>query len=237
MAERKFTDLELERALAGEIDLAHRATDADRSRLEELRTEHAAFLSSVDVDAEVKAIQRRAGKVELAPRKFNWMRWMVSGGALAAAAAMILVVMNRKTEPKVPDDDYQTKGDVSLILHVANGAESKRLADGDTVTPGARIRFEVDTGKPGYVAVVGIDGAGKTSVYYPFGGEKPAPIDPRVDRLLPGAIELDATPGDEKFYVLYSEKSFEVPAQFPGLRGEVRLSAAVKTAEIVLHKK
>ena len=62
MVERKLTDLELERWLADDLsaDRHTEATDADRKRLEELRVEHQAFLAQTDVDAEVRAIGRRA---------------------------------------------------------------------------------------------------------------------------------------------------------------------------------
>src|SRR5882672_10843567 len=62
MAERKFSDLELERMLAGDLsparasELTRQSTDADRSRLDELRTEHQAYLASVDIADEVRGI-------------------------------------------------------------------------------------------------------------------------------------------------------------------------------------
>ena len=68
MAERKFTDLELERSLSDDLparraaELERDATQADRARLAELRAEHEGFLRATDVDAEVAAIQRRIAR-------------------------------------------------------------------------------------------------------------------------------------------------------------------------------
>lgn len=207
MADRKLTDLELERELAGDLPAARmaEATDADRARLGELRAESEAFLRSVDVDMEVKRIQQRVerAKPEKSPA---WWRWLVPAGALAAAAAVFLMFF-RKDHPKAPDDDIQIKGDgVALIIHLATTNKSQVLDTGDPVKPGDRLRFEIDAPKPGYVAIFGVDGTGKVSVYYPDGPDA-AHYDPE-DRLVPGAIQLDATPGDEHFTLVYSDKPF-----------------------------
>src|SRR5204863_72309 len=72
-----------------------------------------------------------------------------------------------------------------------------------------------------YVAVVGIDGSGAATAYYPFGSREPAAIAPGGDAVLPGAIALDAAPGDERFYAVFAERPFAIDAAlFAGLRGE-----------------
>src|SRR6185369_14485327 len=112
MAERRFTDVELERQLAGDLpatrEFDQQASDADRARLGELRAESEAFLRSVDVDMEVKRIQQRVerAKPEKSPA---WWRWLVPAGALAAAAAVLLVFFRKGDDPKGHDDDIQLK--------------------------------------------------------------------------------------------------------------------------------
>ena len=236
MADRAFTDLELERLIAEDLPAARvaeiesKATTADRARLDELRAENQAFLAHVDVAAEVRAIGRRMEKMAPEPKKLaSWWRWVFTGGALAAAAAAIFLIVRPKD--KTEDDIGIKGGDVSLIIHT----EGRQLASGDTVQAGERIRFEINAGRRGYVAIVGIDGAGAQTVYFPFHGTAPAAIDPKVDRILPGAVKLDATPGDEKFYALYSEQPFVLDAVLPALRG-AKLPVGVTSAEVVLHK-
>jgi hypothetical protein len=94
-----------------------------------LRAEHAAFLGTVDVAAEVRAIGKKMKTIEPAPRKV-WWRWLAAGGTLVAAAAAVVLVVRRGGEQ--PDPDLQIKGDgVSLIAHTP----TRRLANGDSVCP------------------------------------------------------------------------------------------------------
>lgn len=241
MADRRFTDLELERQLAGDLPAARQfdtqATDADRARLAELRAEHEAFLRSVDVDNEVRRIQQRVARA--APEKKVWWRWLAPAGALAAAAAVVLVLLRRGGEqPQKPDeDDLQVKGDeISLVVHAQTESGSRRLTTGDDVAPGDRLRFEVNAAKPGYIAVVGIDGSGQLSIYHPGNGTGPIAFDPNA-RLLPGAIRLDATPGEEHFFALYSQAPFAFDTVMPALQENRSLPAGISKAEVVLKKK
>jgi hypothetical protein len=244
MADRRLTDLELERWLAGDLPEPRRraATDADRSRLEELRAEHAAFLGSIDLGAELRAIDQRVARAARPARRFASWQWAVSGGALAALAATVALVIFMRRPPPRPEDDLRFKGDgVALVVHAASAAGSRRLATGDTVRPGDRVRFEVSVPRHGYVAVVGIDGTGAHTVYYPPGAlpgsREPAEIDPRSAGVLPGAFELDDTPGDERFYAVYAERPFPVGEPlFAGLDGGSG-PADVAVAQVVLHKK
>lgn len=236
MADRAFTDLELERVLAGDLapsELDGKATAADRSRLEALRTEHAALMSSIDVDAEVRAIGRKLERLEAepAPRKLaTWWRWVFSGGALVAAAAALLIVIGRRSDQPTDGDDLGVKGDgITLIIHT----ESRRLATGDTVHPGERIRFEINAARKGFVTVIGIDGSGTKTTYFPYGASAAAAVDPAESRILPGAIALDATPGDETFFAVYATHPFTTDEAFAAV---ARPTDGLSSAEVVLHK-
>jgi hypothetical protein len=239
MADRKLTDIELERHLAGDLPAARfsEATQADQARLGELRAESEAFLRSVDVDMEVKRIHQRA--LRMTPEKRSWLRWFIPVSALAAAAAVILVVIRRGNEDTGAGrgDDIQVKGDeISLVVHRASGDGSTRLVTGDAVAAGDRIRFEINAGKPGFVAIIGIDGTGRPTIYHPDQGTAPVAFDPAT-HVLPGAIELDATPGDEKFFAIYGERPFAFDVVVPALATGTALPPGLSKAEVVLHKK
>jgi hypothetical protein len=159
---------------------------------------------------------------------------------MAAAAALLLVFFsNKKPSDRVPphDDDLLTKGDdISLVIHAAtDSGDSSKLANGDTITPGARLRFEVQGSKPGFIAVVGIDGSAASTIYYPWGANEAAPIG--TERLLPQAIQIDATPGDEKFFAVFSTKPFTVDTVLPAITKGGTLPPGVSVSEVVLHKK
>lgn len=237
MAERKLTDLELERHLAGDLPEARfaEATDADRARLGELRAEAEAFLRSVDVDMEVKRIHQRVER--MTPEKRRWLRWFLPASALAAAAAVVLVVVRRGgDEPGRRDDEIQVKGDeISLVVHLATDSGSTRLASGDSVKAGDRLRFEINAGKPGYVAIIGIDGSGQPTIYHPERGTAPVAFDPKV-RLVPGAIQLDATPGDERFIAIYGERPFSLDVVLPAIATGASLPPDLSKAVVVLNK-
>src|SRR5688572_24282599 len=116
MADRRFTDVELERQLAGDLpaDRAFdsQATAADRSRLAELRAEHEAFLRSVDVDNEVRRIQQRVANSAADTRQektTTWWKWLVPASALVAAAAVLVFLRPGKDDPKPIDPDIQVK--------------------------------------------------------------------------------------------------------------------------------
>lgn len=237
MADRALTELELERWLAGALpdERMRRASDADRVRLDELRAEHAALLAGSDVAAAVRAIERRVVRAARRRRRFvGW--WWAAGGALAAAVALAIVVPSLRGVPD--EDDLHSKGGaIGLLVHVADHTGSHRVASGDTVQPGDRLRFELSVVRPGYAAVIGIDGGGALAVYYPVGGQAPAPIDPRGGGVLPGAIELDDAPGDEQFVAIYAEQPFALdPALLAAVRA-ARPVTGVSTATVQLHKK
>jgi len=74
-------------------------------------------------------------------------------------------------------------------------------------------------------------------VYYPYGGSAATAFDPATGRLLPGAIALDATPGDEHFTAVFARKPFGLDAVIAAIRAHLTLPAGISAAEVVLHKK
>lgn len=241
MADRALTDLELERWLADDLpaDRTRAATAADRARLDELRAEHAAFLATVDIAAELRGIGRRVASASAAPvRRIAPRRaWLVPGGALAAAALVVVVVgVVLRGRPPDPDDDRRAKGgSVGLVIHAATRDDPRRIASGDPVRGGDRIRFEVSVPGPGYIAVVSVAASGAASVYYPFGGRAAAAIDPGAGAVLPGAVRLDAAGGDEQIYAVYGDRPFALDdALFAALRGGAPPAGTTAT-RIELH--
>lgn len=205
MSPRRLPDALLERHLADALDAPTRArleatlaeSPEDRTRLEELRADSAAFL-----------LQHPPGplvaRFEAERRPAWWRRWpTLLAPALAVAAAVLLVVLYPREDP------YSVKGDVVLVVHRKVGDTSAPVRPEELLVPGDALRFEVRVGKDGYVAVLGRDARGTVTVYHPYGGAEAAPYS-AAQPLLPTAIELDETPGTEELYALSSTSPFRL---------------------------
>jgi hypothetical protein len=70
------------------------------------------------------------------------------------------------------------------------------------VRAGDALRFTVSAHEPVYVAVLGLDATESLSVYHPA-GDRLTQVEAGQQQPLPGAIELDATPGDERLYGVF----------------------------------
>ena len=114
--------------------------------------------------------------------------------AAAAAAASLLLFL-----PSTDSPGIRTKGGASLsvVARRADGTIAPVLP-GDTLAPGDAIRFEVRTGEPAIVAVLGIDAAGAVTPYV-----DEVAIESEGPQLLPGAIRLDETLGPERIVALF----------------------------------
>jgi uncharacterized protein DUF4384 len=72
------------------------------------------------------------------------------------------------------------------------------LASGDA------IRFFVEASAADHVLIGSVDGSGRATIYYPFGGRQSAALDPRRAVEIPGSIVLDGAPGPERVFAIFS---------------------------------
>lgn len=178
-------------------------------------------------------------KHRMAPRGFflNLLRPAPIGGLIAAAAAVLLWVKWPRQALLLDDDEAHDasetgeppylglKGGDAVRAYVRRGAQVLPLDGGGTVHPGDALRFAVDPRQGRYALVVSIDGAQQISVYFPFGGEASDPIGPTREAdveadgniALAGSVELDATLGDERVWILLSDAPLAVAAVRPAL--------------------
>jgi hypothetical protein len=85
---------------------------------------------------------------------------------------------------------------VELQWVIRRAEEVFTPAAGASLHAGDGIRFRMRSNRPGYAAVLSLDGEGRTSVYQGW-----VPISTGT-QLLPGAVELDGVLGDEHLYGL-----------------------------------
>lgn len=134
-------------------------------------------------------------------RRKPWHRFVPLLFAIPALAALALVVVNRPFS-QVDEPTYQSKGAGSLKAFGRRGERVFPVEDGARLTVGDQLRFEVQTDGARFVAIGSVDGSGRATLYYPS---------TRVDApgLLPDSILLDATPGPERIFAVFSESRLE----------------------------
>ncbi len=233
---RQIKDALLERYLAQDlgdadksrIEKALQDSPADRARLDELRADSQAFLTMHPPGPLVARFESSRQRRRL---------WLLPAFAapLVAAAAMMLL---RVAPPA--QDDFAAKGGVSLVVYLKQGERSLRLESGAAVAPGASLRFEVRAGGPGFAAVLSRDPVGEVSAYYPFGSEWAELYDP-ASPLLPGAVELDASKGQERLVAIVAGGRFRLAPVLEALKtgGSLQqaLPSGAQVVELVLTKK
>jgi hypothetical protein len=158
---------------------------------------------------------RSLPRVQERARTPAWRRSWVAGiaiPALATAVALVLIVRARDVpgeRASSPDSEGSApalgiKGAAVLQVFASREARVFPVHDGSRLAPGDRIRFVVSPAGLHYLLIASVDGSGNTTVYHPYGGTRSGAVDdgPRVE--IPGSIVLDAAPGPERIYALFS---------------------------------
>jgi hypothetical protein len=134
-----------------------------------------------------------------------------------AAAALIAFAVGEPWRDAPNDDGLGTfgtrtkGGPASLGWVVRRGARVVAGRPEEPLQPGDALRFTISAREPVFVALLGLGASGKPSVYYPDADEL-AGLPAGDEQLLPIAIELDATPGDERLYAVFCQKPVSVAA-------------------------
>ncbi len=156
----------------------------------------------------------------------------------ALAAAALLVVLLRGGAPSVgPGDDavLATKGSATLRVFANHEGRVFQLRDGSLLAPGDQIRFVVEPGDLPYLLVASVDGTGKASVYYPFEAAESGRLDKAITLELPGSIVLDAAPGPERIFALFSREPVNATIVRAALAALGRLGPDAIRSQRTLH--
>jgi hypothetical protein len=126
--------------------------------------------------------------------------------ALPAAAAFALFVSLRRPAPEAqPGSDVSAKGGAGLTLVARRAGRVFPVDSGVALKAGDQVRFVIDHVRHRYVIVGSIDGSGHTSIYFPYEGIESVPIANGARVEVPGGIVIDASPGPERFFALFSD--------------------------------
>lgn len=218
-----ISDLTLERYHLGELDSAQRTTiDMLVAADETIRGRLSALASS---DAEIRSghlIQRlipdSVGRSRSIPR---WQWSALTSAAATAAVAIVAVVAwwsgvrDATTESGTftAASTERVKGETaSLMLYRKTDAGSELLADGAPVRQGDVIRVAYRTGAPCFGVIVSIDGARVVTRHLPVDAPAATAMKSGDSTPLESAYELDDAPKWERFFLVTSDRAFDVDA-------------------------
>ena len=149
--------------------------------------------------------------------------FLVAGGAgavMAMAAAFMVMTLLQPADPQ-PDPEFQVRGsELSLEVYRQDEKGAVRLQDGDGVRPGDHLGFRVASQEAGYLLVLGIDSTLEPYPCYPADPSRGAQAwaaSPRPVQL-DTAIQLDATPGQERIVALLCDEPVGLDILTPPLR-------------------
>jgi len=195
-----LSSLRLDRWMMGELDTA----DAEivGTHVSTCAACSAALAGMRGVREEVRAFPLPAALAGGAPRR-HVPRVAVAGLGLALAASVFFLL-------RTPPAPERTKGGgLALTMYVQHGDEVRRAEPGEYVAPGDAVRFAVSTPTPAYVAVLSIDPAGRTSVYFPQAA-RAAHVPAGTEVPLPLGTRLDATTGEERLLGIFCGSAVEL---------------------------
>lgn len=141
----------------------------------------------------------------------RWQLYVPAFGLALAALAVVVIA------PPSADEGYiGVKGPGAPTLEVVadRGGRQFPVRPGTHLKPGDRIRFRVNPGEARYLLIASRDGRGEVTVYFPYGGDASAQVEPG-DRVLPGSIELDDATGTERLLAVFSDQ----PVRAADVRG------------------
>jgi hypothetical protein len=196
---RCISDLELDRLVGGELEpteervlLGHAGgCEACRARLEAIRADQRSFAEKQPpfVQPGPTGDGRRAMMLGLAP-------------ILAAAACLIMLFGRTAVLPVDAPLPLPTKGGKALEFYVLRHGEVSAGNEQMSLHPGDTVEFVFSSQRPGYLAILSVDGAGRANVYFPAGADRAAAFQEGLGQPVPVSTILDDTLGDERIYAL-----------------------------------
>ncbi len=158
----------------------------------------------------------------------SWLAPLVLVPVLAVA---VVVWLPRRPAPRA---ELGIKGAPTLRVYVRRGAQVSPVSAGDHLSAGDQLRFQIEPGGFPFVVVVSIDAADHASIYLPFEGTESAAVDGQRTFTSPDSVILDAAPGPERVFALFSRKPLPVDRATSALKTIGRGgAAAVREARVL----
>jgi hypothetical protein len=187
---------------------AHATSCADcRARIRALDDEQRRFEQEISFDRFAAGVERAERSASKARRPIRARVWISSLGAMAAAAAALIIFVGPTRSPN------RIKGGTGIIVRVA-GTDGQRTADVaaiEALARGERLRIGYQPGHHRYLLSLSIDDRGEVTPLYPERGPSlTVPDGPHsATRFLPDSLELTGK-GTERIIVVLSDQPIDV---------------------------
>jgi hypothetical protein len=148
---------------------------------------------------------------------------------LVVAAAVLVLGLQLRAGPSAVlpgSDELGIKGGPMLQVYALRNHQVFAVPDGTVLSAGDEIRFAVMPAGATYVLIASVDGAGSTTIYFPYNGDRSAEVAPQVRTELPGSIVLDNAKGPERLFALFSRSPIAASDVRPELRKLVAAGAS-----------
>jgi len=225
----RISDLTLEQFHMGELRPAQeRRVRAELERDQELRGRLAAIQrsdeqirASYPAERIVPQIRERALREASAAqdlpgeayrprtaRRIPTLAWAIPVAAMALFLLSLPIFLR-------PSDETRLKGAAPhLVVFRKTLTGAEELAPGSAARKGDVLQLSYVAGDAKYGVIFSVDGRGTLTWHVPGGyrgGAAAAPaLDPHGPVLLPNAYELDDAPGFERFFLVFSSRTFQV---------------------------
>lgn len=198
-----------------------RGCPACAAQVTALREGAEAFLRARPPELFLRQLERREAAARARPRG---LRRLVTALAVAAPLALLAILAPRVLHPAGDDAGVTFKGGGAFRVAVSRGGTgAPELAAPDgIVRAGDALRFAYQAPEDGYLLVLELDGRGEAAVLHPFGGAEGARVAAATRDFLPGSVVLDAAPGPEHLFAVFSPRPVEAGPLLAALRAQAR---------------
>ena len=155
-------------------------------------------------------------------------RGWATAAMVVAGIALVVALLPREPAPDRTHDPIHAnrfKGEVSLDVYALRGDAVVEVPPGQVLQPGDRIQFTYTSGPLNHLVLVGVDGNGVISRYYPDAGTHSQSVVPGSEMILEDSLVLDDAPGPEVFVAVFSDEPVEVLEVEAAMRGALGGSA------------
>jgi len=244
-----ISDLLLEQYALGELapemeEKVREELDRDpelRARFEAIRSSDREILDRYPPVFMARAIREKAGggaEDEGMPSSLQPAgRWALQLALGLPAAALVLVILSFFIFRERFSPDVRIKGlEPHLIAYLKTSQGAQELTPDAVVGRGDLIQLAYTAGDARYGVIFSVDGRGTVTWHLPAGASAPSRAAPALDRQgqLPVSYELDDAPRFERFFLVSSEKPFDVSTAAVAARALSQRLGSAETAALSL---